>query len=100
MSVSDPRLRTGDGLVGADAYSAHRVGLYTVAMQMATYLYNIPEAGGFVIMPRILEAHAAAGDTLRVRRQVVLPTFAAAPSCPMAAGCAFVSCRLWWPADP
>lgn len=90
MIFSDTLLRTVDGLVVADAYSAHRFGLYTVAMQMATYLYNIPEAGGFVIMPRILEAHAAAGDTLRVRRQVVLPTFAAATVMPVAAGCAFV----------
>jgi O-antigen/teichoic acid export membrane protein len=90
MIFSDTLLRTVDGVVVVGHFSAYRFGLYTVAMQMATYLYNIPEAGGFVIMPRILEAQAATGDALRVRRQVMLPTWVAATIMPVAAGSAFI----------
>jgi O-antigen/teichoic acid export membrane protein len=87
---ADTLLRTVDGIIVVGNYSAYRFGLYSVAMQMATYLYSIPETGGFVITPRIIESYAANGDLARVRRQIILPTFAAATIMPVAAGCAFV----------
>lgn len=87
---ADTLLRTVDGIVVVGHYSAYRFGLYSVAMQMATYLYSIPETGGFVITPRIIESYAANNDLARVRRQIMLPTFAAATIMPVAAGCAFI----------
>lgn len=87
---SDTLLRTVDGIIVVGAYDAYRYGLYSVAMQMATYLYGIPEAVGFVILPRILEMHAAHNNVESVRRQVLLPTIAAATIMPVAAGCAFI----------
>lgn len=88
--LADTLLRTVDGILVAARFDMHRLGLYSVAMQMATYLNSIPEAGGFVIMPRLLETYAADGDTGRLRRQVMLPTVAAACLMPFAAGCAFI----------
>jgi len=91
--LSDTLLRTVDALVVGACYDvdkALRFGWYTVAMQVATYLYRIPEAGGFVIMPRILESYAANGDAARVRRQIMLPTIASATVMPVAAGIAFI----------
>ena len=88
--LSDTLLRTVDGIIVVGTYDAYRYGLYSVAMQMATYLYGIPEAVGFVILPRILEMHAASNNVESVRRQVLLPTIAAATVMPVAAGCAFI----------
>lgn len=88
---SDTLLRTVDGIIVVGTYDAYRYGLYSVAMQVATYLYGIPEAVGFVIMPRILEMHAASNNNVEsVRRQVLLPTIAAATVMPVAAGSAFI----------
>lgn len=90
--LSDTLLRTVDGLVIVGSYSnkAHMFGLYSVAIQVSTYLYRIPEAGGFVIMPRILQSYAAKDDVEGVRRYIMLPTIASATILPIAAGCAFV----------
>lgn len=90
--LSDTLLRTVDGLVIVTSYpdKAYKFGLYSVAVQVATYLYRIPEAGGFVIMPRILQNYAAKDDVEGVRRHVMLPTIASATILPVAAGCAFV----------
>lgn len=89
---ADTLLRTVDGLAIVSSFSekAYQFGLYSVAMQVATYLYRIPEAGGFVIMPRILEGYAAKGDIEGVRRHVMLPTIVSATIMPVAAGVAFV----------
>jgi O-antigen/teichoic acid export membrane protein len=87
---SETLLRTVDGIIVVGHYSAYRFGLYSVAMQMATYLTSIPSAAGFVIMPRIIESYAANGDLARVRRQIMVPTIAAAALMPVLAGCAFI----------
>lgn len=86
----DTLLRTVDGVVVVAKYSAYRFGVYSVAMQMATYLVNIAESVGFVIMPRILEAYGATGDAARLRREVLLPTIAVATVMPVAAGLAYI----------
>ncbi len=85
-------LRTADGITVSwlSKDPMHTFGLYSAAMQVATYLYRIPEAGGFVIMPRILEGYAAKDDVDGLRRHVMLPTLAAATIMPVAAGCAFI----------
>ena len=87
---ADTLLRTVDGVIVVGHFSAYRFGLYSVAMQMAVYLTSIAESGNFVMMPRIIETYAANGDLARVRRQVMLPTIAAATIMPVAAGAAFI----------
>lgn len=87
---ADTLLRTVDGIVVVGHYSAYRFGLYSVAMQMATYLFSIPETGGFVLTPRIIESYAADSNLARMRRQIMLPTLAAATIMPVAGGCAFI----------
>lgn len=88
--LTDTLLRTADAIVVARMFGLYVYGLYSVPMQTATYLYGIPGAVGFVIMPRILETHAAGNDADELRRQVLLPTIAAATYMPLAAGCAFI----------
>jgi O-antigen/teichoic acid export membrane protein len=88
---ADTLLRTVDGAIIASCYDAYRMGLYSLAMQMAGYLYAIPESAGFVIWPRILEAYgAAAGDPKAMRRQIILPTLVSASLMPIMAGVSYI----------
>lgn len=88
---ADTLLRTVDGAIIVRYYQAHKFGLYSLAMQMASYLFTIPESAGFVIWPRILEAYGAAkGDSRAMRRQIVLPTITSATFMPVLAGIAFI----------
>jgi len=80
-----------DGGVITAYYGSYWFGLYSMAMQMAGYLYAIPEAAGFVMWPRILQAFGAAqGDQQALRRQVVLPTMVSGMFMPAIAGMAYV----------
>ncbi|MCD6361397.1 MAG: oligosaccharide flippase family protein, partial [Armatimonadetes bacterium] len=91
ISFSDVLLRTVDGMVLANLQGEERLGLYAVAMQMATYLFNIPQAAGFVIWPKVLETYGAGRTDLLQRRRVMLPTMAAAAVVPVLGGAAFIA---------
>jgi len=92
MIFADTLLRTVDGGIITAYYGSYWFGLYSMAMQMAGYLYAIPEAAGFVMWPRILEAYGAAnGDQQALRRQVVLPTLMAGIFMPVVAGTAYIA---------
>lgn len=92
MIFADTFLRTVDGAVITAFYGSYWFGLYSMAMQMAGYLYAIPEAAGFVMWPRILQAFGAAqGDQQALRRQVVLPTMISGMFMPVIAGMAYVA---------
>lgn len=89
--LADTLLRTLDGALIFRYYRAYHFGLYSMAMQMAAYLYAIPEAAGFVIWPKILEAYGAAnGDHQALRRQIVLPTLVSGMLMPAIAGMAYI----------
>lgn len=88
---SDTVLRSVDQSLIGWKYDAYHFGLYSMAIQIANYLYAIPESAGFVIWPKILQAYGAAdGDHTRMRRQIVLPTLMAGIFMPVLAGTAFV----------
>lgn len=89
--LADTLLRTVDGAIITASYGSYWFGLYSMAMQMAGYLYAIPEAAGFVMWPRILQAFGAAnGDQQALRRQIVLPTMMAGMFMPAVAGTAYI----------
>lgn len=89
--LADTLLRTLDGALIFRYYKAYHFGLYSMAMQMAAYLYAIPEAAGFVIWPKILEAYGATdGDQQAMRRQIVLPTLMSGMLMPAIAGVAYI----------
>jgi len=91
MILADTLLRTVDGAIITAYYKSYWFGLYSLAMQMAGYLYAIPEAAGFVMWPRILQAFGAAnGDHQALRRQIVLPTMMSGMFMPAIAGIAYV----------
>ncbi len=83
-------LRTIDGILVIRYFSTYHFGLYTVAMQIAAYLYRIPEAAGFVLMPRIWERYGAARQTEALRDYVIRPTLAAGLIMPILAGFVFI----------
>lgn len=88
---ADTLLRTVDGAVIGHYLGDYSMGLYSVAMQMGSYLFAIPEAAGFVLWPRIMHAYGAAnGDATALRRQIVLPTLVAAAFMPIVAGIAYL----------
>lgn len=88
--LADVLLRTIDGIIILKYFDAYRFGLYSVAMQMAAYLYRIPEAAGFVLMPRIWEKYGAHNDVAALRQHVVGPTIAAATVMPVISGLMFI----------
>ncbi len=90
ITFSDTVLRTIDGAVIIRHYDAYRFGLYSVGMQMAAYMFTLPEAAGFVIWPKIIEAWGASGDVQKLRRHVEIPTTAAAWVMPLLAGTAHI----------
>jgi len=83
-------LRTIDGVLVVKYFDAYRFGLYSVAMQIAAYLYRIPEAAGFVLMPRIWERYGADHRTEALRDYVIRPTLAAGLIMPILAGFVFI----------
>lgn len=88
---ADTLLRTVDGTLVGIVYKPTQLGLYSLAMQVAGYLYAIPESAGFVIWPRIIEAYGRySGDTTAMRRQVVVPTIAAGHLTPILAGACYI----------
>jgi len=91
ISLSDTLLRSIDGAILARYYDLEQFGLYSVAMQMAAYLFAIPQAAGFVIWPRVLEAYGAADQDGKTQRRVVAPTIAAAGIMPVLAGMAYLA---------
>jgi len=90
ITFSDTVLRTIDGAVIIHYYEAYRFGLYSVGMQMAAYMFTLPEAAGFVIWPKIIEAWGASGNVEKLRRHVEVPTIAAAWVMPLLAGAAHI----------
>jgi len=88
--LADVLLRTVDGIIILKYFDAYHFGLYSVAMQMTGYLYRIPEAAGFVLMPRLWERYGAAADAAALRRHVVVPTIAAATVMPVISGLMFI----------
>lgn len=97
VSFSDVLLRSIDGTVLVHFYGEEQFGLYSVAMQMATYLFAIPQAAGFVIWPKVLEAYGAEDADERRRRRVLLPTIAMAAAMPVIGGMAVLA--LPWGID-
>ncbi len=89
ISFADVLLRTVDGVVLERYYGAERFGLYTLAMQMATYLFNLPQAAGFVIWPKVLQSYGG-DDTAQKRRRVLLPTVGLAAAMPVIGGMAWI----------
>ncbi len=87
---ADLLLRTVDGVLLLRYYDQYRWGLYSMAMQIAAYLYRIPEAGGFVLMPRIWERYSADSRLETLRDYVVRPTLAAGLIMPVLAGFLFI----------
>ena len=88
---SDTLLRTIDGAIIGHYLGDYSMGLYSVAMQMAAYLFAIPESAGFVIWPRILQAYGAADrDPDELRRQIVMPTLVSSFFMPFIAGLAYL----------
>jgi len=83
-------LRTIDGVLVVRYFDAYRFGLYSVAMQTAAYLYRIPEAAGFVLMPRIWERYGADKRPEALRDYVIRPTLAAGLIMPVLAGFVFI----------
>jgi len=87
---ADVLLRTVDGVIILKYSDAYRLGLYDVAMRMAGYLYRIPEAAGFVLMPRIWERYGARDDVAALRQHVINPTVMAATIMPVMSGIMFI----------
>lgn len=89
---ADITLRTIDqSVVGYYYREAYHFGLYSMATQIAGYLFAIPEAAGFVIWPKIMQAWGASdGDSAAMWRQIMLPTLVAGLFMPLLAGIAFV----------
>ncbi len=87
---ADLLLRTVDGVLLLKYCGQYRWGLYSMAMQIAAYLYRIPEAGGFVLMPRIWERYSADSRLETLRDYVVRPTLAAGLIMPVLAGFLFI----------
>ena len=83
-------LRTIDGVLVIRYFDAYHFGLYSVAMQIAAYLYRIPEAAGFVLMPRIWERYGADRRPEALRDYVIRPTLAAGLIMPVLAGFVFI----------
>jgi len=83
-------LRTIDGVLVIKYFDAYRFGLYSVAMQIAAYLYRIREAAGFVLMPRIWERYGADRRPEALRDYVIRPTLAAGLIMPILAGFVFI----------
>ncbi|MEA3402888.1 MAG: oligosaccharide flippase family protein [Armatimonadota bacterium] len=90
ISFADILLRSIDGAVLVHFYGEERFGLYTVAMQMAAYLFALPQAAGFVIWPKVLESYGAEADGERRSRRVLLPTIALASVMPVIGGTAWL----------
>ncbi len=88
---SDVLLRTVDGVVVQYYLSAYSLGLYSLAMQISGYIYKIPEAAGFVLMPRIWEKYGAEdSNAARLHVHVLSPTLAAATVMPVISGLLFI----------
>ncbi len=83
-------LRTIDGVLVVRYFDAYRFGLYSVAMQIAAYLYRIPEAVGFVLMPRLWERYGADRRLEGLRDYVLRPILAAGLIMPILAGFVFI----------
>jgi len=90
ISFSDILLRSIDGTILVRYYGTEQFGLYSVAMQMAAYLFAIPQAAGFVIWPRVLESYGAADQAAKTRRRVLNPTIAASGVMPVLGGMAYL----------
>ncbi len=90
ISFSDYLLRTVDGAIIVAYYGQEQFGLYSLAMQMATYLFAIPRSAGFVIWPKVLEAYGAADDPRVHHQKTLLPTIASASIMPVIGGLAWI----------
>jgi len=90
ISFADVLLRSIDGTVLVRFYGEEQFGLYSVAMQMASYMYTIPQAAGFVLWPKVLESYGAEEDVERRRRRVLVPTLGLAALLPVLGGLAWV----------
>ncbi len=90
ISFADVLLRTVDGLVLERYYGVEQFGLYTLAMQMATYLFALPRSAGFVIWPKVLQSYGG-DDADQKRRRVLLPTVGVAAAMPVIAGMAWLA---------
>lgn len=91
ISFSDYLLRTIDGAILVAYYGQEQFGFYSLAMQMATYLFAIPRSAGFVIWPKVLEAYGAADDPRVHHRKTLLPTIASAAIMPVIGGLAWIA---------
>ncbi len=90
ISFSDYLLRSVDGTILVTHYGDEQFGLYSLAMQMATYLFAIPRSAGFVLWPRVLETWGADSSRSARHRQVILPAVAIAAAMPVIAGVAWI----------
>ncbi len=88
--LADVLLRTVDGIIILKYRGLYWYGLYSVAVQVAAYLYRIPEAGGFVLMPRIWQRYSTHNNLEALRDYVVRPTLAAGLIMPVLAGVLFI----------
>lgn len=90
ISFSDVLLRSIDGTVLVRFYGEERFGLYSVAMQMATYMYALPQAVNFVLWPKVIQSYGAGENEQRRRRRVLAPTLGLAALLPVGGGLAWV----------
>lgn len=90
IKFSDLLLRSVESMIIIRYYEAYRFGLYSVGMQMARYMFAIPESAGFVIWPKIMEKWGGSDDLEQMRRHVEMPTITSATVMPFLAGSATV----------
>ncbi len=91
VSISDVLLRMIDGTVLVHFYGEEQLGLYSLAMQMANYLFALPRAAGFVIWPKVLQSYGAEDGREHRLRRVMLPTIGLAGIMPVIAGLAWLA---------
>ena len=91
VSISDVLLRMIDGTVLVHFYGEEQLGLYSLAMQMAGYLFALPRAASFVIWPKVLQSYGAEDTLERKHRRVIVPTVGIAGLMPVIAGAAWLA---------
>lgn len=91
IKFSDIFMRSIEGAIIIRYYDAYRFGLYSVGMQMARYMFTLPEAAGFVIWPKIMEKWGGSEDVEDMRRHVEIPTITSGTVMPFLSGLATIA---------
>ena len=90
VSLADVFLRTADNIVVGWMLGTQALGYYSLAWQLAGYLYNVPGAAALVIMPKILRSYSEGGSQA-LRRSIIDMTSAFAILMPPLCGIAAIA---------